>query len=292
MPDTNRALIETHIAIALIGLSGVFGKTIALPPELIVLGRVVLGALTLLVLSRFVRFPLYPGRRRDVLVLLGLGVLLAVHWYSFFESIRLSTIAIALVTYATFPVFTTFIEPLVFRDEKLRPRDVVLALAALGGVALVVPEFDLNSDMTRGVLWGVATGLSFAVLSVLNRRLVARQHALTITLYQFCGAALVLWPALVGYTGGFESGDIAELVLLGVVVTAGAHSLFIHAMRHIPARTASIVAALEPVYGVIFAIAVVGEIPGMRTVLGGVVILAVAWVAGRAAGRDAAATHS
>lgn len=281
MPETRRALIETHIAIALIGLSGVFGKTIALPPELIVLGRVVLGAVTLLLLAPFLGFAIRLARPRDVLVMMGLGVLLAFHWYSFFEAIRLSTIAIALVTYATFPVFTTFFEPLVFRGEGLRARDVLLAVAALAGVVLVVPEFNLGSDMTLGVIWGVACGASFAVLSVLNRRLVARHHALTITLYQFSGAALVLLPGLWAYTGGISRGDVFELVLLGVVVTAGAHSLFIHAMRLIRARTASIIAALEPVYGVIFAMAVVQEIPAMRTVLGGVVIMAVAWLAGR-----------
>jgi len=283
MPDIRRALIETHVAIALIGLSGVFGKTIDLPPELIVLGRVLLGAVTLLLLAPVFGYAVRLKRRRDTVVLLASGVLLAFHWYSFFESIRLSTIAIALVTYATFPVFTTFIEPLVFRAERLTLRDILLAGAALAGVVLVVPEFSLHSDMTQGVLWGVACGLSFAVLSVLNRRLVAQHHVLSITLYQFVGAALVLWPAVFFYTGGVGQGDMLELLVLGVVVTAGAHSLFIHAMRHIRARTASIIAALEPVYGVVFAVAIVGEVPALRTVLGGLVIMAVAWVAGRQA---------
>lgn len=265
-------LLEIHFAVFLFGMAGLFGKWIALPATLIVLGRVFFATLSLWIILRWRRRGISLGRRLDYLYLALLGVLLAVHWITFFEAIQVSTVAIGLLTFSTFPVFTALLEPLFFRERWLW-QDLLLAAVTFGGVALVVPRFDLDSVLTQGALWGVASGMTFAVLSILNRLYVQRYSSLVIAFYQDLVATLVLLPALWWLRPVFSLEEILLLVLLGVVFTATSHTLFINGLKSVEAKTASVIASLEPVYGIIAAAILLGEIPSLRILSGGLVIL-------------------
>lgn len=266
-------LLQVHAAVLLFGLAGLFGKFIALPAPLITLGRVVFAALALgiVLLAGGGGFRL---QRRDYWLLPLTGVVLALHWAAFFQSIQVSTVAVALLSFATFPVFVAFLEPFVSR-QPLRALDVALALTTLLGVALVVPSVELTNSITQGVLWGLLTAGSFAVLSLLNRHYVRRYASLTIAFYQDAAAAVVLLPFLLAAPQVIAPRELLLLALLGVIFTALAHTLFIQGLRGVKAQTASIIASLEPVYGIVFAVLLLGEIPAPRTLLGGAVILGV-----------------
>jgi drug/metabolite transporter (DMT)-like permease len=134
------------------------------------------------------------------------------------------------------------------------------------------------------VAWGVLSGFTFAVLSLLNRALVRRYPPLRLAFYQDAAALLALAPLLPGVWAPLGARDLALLALLGVACTALAHTLFIAALRTLPARTAALVSALEPVYGILLAAALLGELPTPRSLAGGALVLAaVAWVSlGRA----------
>jgi drug/metabolite transporter (DMT)-like permease len=214
-----------------------------------------------------------------------LGVLLAVHWTTFFQAVQTSGVALALITFSTFPTFVAFLEPL-FSREKLRAVDIVLAAAALAGIAILTPSFQLRDQATQGVLWGIASGLTFALLSLLNRKYVRQHSSITIALYQDGFAALALLPFVVPAWPAFTVRDVLLLAVLGVLCTAVAHSLFIAGLHGVRARTASMIACLEPVYGAALAAVVLGEIPTLRTLLGGTVVLGVAFYATLHAGRD------
>lgn len=157
--------------------------------------------------------------------------------------------------------------------------DVVLASLALAGVAILTPRFELRDRATQGVLWGVASGLTFALLSLLNRRYVRQYASMTIALYQDLFAAVALLPFVLVDWPALTLRDVLFLVILGVLCTAVAHSLFIAGMQGISARTASMIACLEPAYGALLAILFLHEIPASRTILGGILILAVAFYA-------------
>lgn len=266
-------LLQIHVAVLLFGLSGLFGKYVTLPAPLITLGRVVFAALALGIVLAATRSR-FALQGRDRLLLPLTGVVLAFHWAAFFQSVQVSTVAIALVSFATFPVFVTFLEPLVAR-QPLRGMDVVLALLTLAGAALVVPSFELSNNITQGVLWGLLTAGSFAVLSLLNRHYVRRYSSLLISFYQDVTAALVLLPFLLFYHQPVTPADLALLLVLGVIFTALAHTLFIQGLRGVKAQTASIISSLEPVYGIIFAAVPLAEIPTPRTLAGGAIILGV-----------------
>src|SRR5262245_17086574 len=275
MSPRARNLLQIHAAVFLFGLAGLFGKLLSVAPVIIVLGRVVFACLPLLLASLVWKLPLRPPSGRSLLAFAALGVLLAVHWTTFFQSVQAASVAVALITFSTFPVFVAFLEPLFFK-ERLRLRDVILAVVALGGVAVLMPGFDPGDGTTQGVCWGVASGFTFALLALLNRKYVRQHASITIALYQDLFAALALLPFAVAWWPALEVKDILLLLFLGMFCTALAHVLFIGGMRVIRARTASMIACLEPVYGTVLAAALLREVPSVRTLLGGVVILGVA----------------
>jgi drug/metabolite transporter (DMT)-like permease len=261
-----------HLAVLLFGLSGLFGKLLSLPPLIIVFGRTA-WAFAALVLLLVLRRQLFLPHRSDWELLLVSGAVLSLHWYTFFESIQVSSVAVGLVTFSSFPLFVTFLEPIFFR-ESLQKRDLATATLVVLGLLLVVPAYSFVNRVTLGAFWGVCSGASFAVLALMNRRFAIRSSALSIAAVQNGVAALVLLPFVWEVGFHFQGYDFWYLLFLGVVCTAFAHALFISGLAQIRAQTASVLAGLEPVYGILLALIVLGEQPAWRTLLGGGLILA------------------
>ncbi len=272
MMGINNSLAKVHVAVLLFGIAGLFGK-LALPPAVIVLGRVFFGALFLAAVLRYRKVPVAVRNRSHFLYLLLSGLILAVHWVAFFQSIKVSTVAIGVLTFATFPVFVSFLEPYFFR-EKLKARNVGAAIAAFAGVAFIIPAgFELENHLTQGVLWGVFSGFTFALLSLLNRRMVRDYSSIVVSFYQQGTATVLLLPALLLEPAALDAEAVLMLALLGIVFTGIAHSLFISSLKNISTQTASIIASLEPLYSVICAALLLGETPSFREVAGGIIIL-------------------
>lgn len=273
-PKQLRGLVFANVAVLLFGLAGVLGKLSVLPAPLIVFGRSFFAGLVLLLVCWLRHIPLRPKRSRDSYLLLGQGVLLALHWTAFFQAINVSNVAIGLLSFSSFPLFTAVLEPLLLHQRPSRVQ-IVAALLILPGIYLLVPSFTLQNQTTLGIMWGVLSGASFALLSVTNRWLGRTYSSLMISLYQDGIAAIVLLPAFFfTATGSFWTPhDLLILFILGVVCTALAHTLFIASMRDITAQSASLLASLEPVWGIIFGIVLLGAIPTTSTLLGGAIIL-------------------
>jgi drug/metabolite transporter (DMT)-like permease len=267
-------LLSANVAVLFFGMAGVLGTLSTLPSPLIVFGRVFFAGLVLLPLCLSQRLSLQPRRPRDGFFLVGLGVLLAIHWTTFFQSIAVSNVAVGLLSFSSFPLFTAALEPLLLRQRPSRIQ-VLAALLILPGIYLLVPSFTLQNQTTLGVFWGVLSGATFALLSVANRGLGQHYPSQIISLYQDGVATLVLLPALflVPTAAMWTPHALFILLLLGVFCTALAHTLFISSLRHITAQSASLLASLEPVWGIIFGILLLQQIPTPITLLGGVLIL-------------------
>ena len=266
--------IAANIAVLFFGLAGVLGKLSVLPAPLIVLGRVVFAGAVLLVACLLRRTSLRPKRRRDGLLLVGQGALLALHWTAFFQSINVSNVAIGLLSFSSFPLFTAALEPLLLKQRPSRVQ-IIAALLILPGIYLLVPSFTLQNRTTLGVAWGLLAGATFALLSVANRWLGRSYPSLTISFYQDGIAALVLVPALFLTPSAalWTLHELLILLVLGIVCTALAHTLFIASMRNITAQSASLLASLEPVWGILFGIVLLRDIPSLITLIGGAIIL-------------------
>jgi len=273
-PNKLRGLVFANVAVLLFGLAGVLGKLSVLPAPLIVFGRAFFAGLVLLAVCWFQHISLRPKRPQDGFLLLGQGVLLALHWTAFFQAINVSNVAIGLLSFSSFPLFTAMLEPLLLRQRPSRIQ-IVAALLILPGIYLLVPSFSLQNQTTLGVMWGVLSGASFALLSVTNRWLGRTYSSLMISLYQDGIAAIVLLPAFFLTAAGsfWTPHALLILLILGVVCTALAHTLFIASMRDITAQSASLLASLEPVWGIFFGVLLLGAIPTASTLLGGAIIL-------------------
>ena len=275
-----QSLLEIHSAVVLFGLAGLFGKWLALSPFIIVLGRVFFASMALLLFFLLTKRDMRITPAKNFPVFILLGFILAVHWVAFFHSIQISTVAVGLLSYSSFPVFTAFLEPLFFK-EKIKISTIFFALLCVFGIFLIIPQFDMNNSVYRGVLWGLFAGFTFSILTILNRKLSFRYSSLLITFYQDLWATFFLLPFFFVLRPSPSAKNILLLLVLGIFCTALSHSLFIKGMRHIQAQTAAIISSLEPVYGIVLALLILNEIPAFRTILGGTVILgttfAVTW---------------
>ena len=272
MPPRSRSLAEIHLAVFLFGFPGLFGKWLALPAVLIVFGRVLFACAALAAVMALGRASFRVSPRRDLFLFAVCGLVLAAHWTMFFRSVQVSSVAVGLLAYSSFPVFTAFLEPLLTR-ERWEPESLIYALLCVLGIGLIVPGFDFSDAVVRGVLWGLGAGLSFSFLSILDRQLASRHSSLSVAFYQDLLAGVFLVPAIFR-TGLPRSGrDWALIAVLGVFCTAAAHTLFIDGLKGVGARTASVLSSLEPVYGILLALVFLKESPSLRTIAGGAVVL-------------------
>ncbi|PZV20065.1 MAG: EamA family transporter [Leptolyngbya sp.] len=272
MPPPRTALLQVHASVFLFGLSGLFGKFLALPATVIVLGRTGFATLTLGLVLALGQTTIRLRSAKDLLGMALLGALLAFHWVSFFNSIQLATVAIGLLTFSSFPVFVTLLEPLLFKTPW-RWRDGAIALLVVIGVALVIPDYRLGSATTLGAIWGLLSGLSFALLQLINKGYRQRYGAVAIAFYQNLFAWLSLLAVGPLSSLALSTGDIGLLLILGVLCTAVAHTLFIESLAVLRTQTASVISALEPVYGIVLAALLLGEVPNLRTLLGGGLVI-------------------
>jgi len=283
-----RSLVELNFAVVLFAITGLFAKIVPLPVPSVIFGRSAVAALALLAYSLVMRTPIRPVRRGDLAVLLGLGVLLAVHWVTYFQAIRVSTVAVGIISLHVYPIITVLAEPIA-EGKRIRLPDVLLALVVLAGILILVGEFSITNTTSQGVLWGTVSAVAFTGRNLVIRRFIQRYSGATLMLYQTAASAIVLLPFIV-FTGGM--GDAIDewptFLLLGTVFTAFTQSLYAGSLKRLSAKTVSIVATLLPLHAAILAAIFLGEIPTLRTVIGGVVVLGAVLVETiRAAGKSA-----
>lgn len=267
------ALGALHIGALMFGLTGVFGKLAAASPTIIVFGRAAFAVIALACFSRFAsNTPWQKLQAADSRRLLLGGLLLAAHWVSFFMAVKVAGVAIATLGFASFPAFTVLLEGLIFR-ERIRANEILLVLLVSIGLVLVTPDFNLASDATHGLLWAVASGLLFSLLSLTNRAGSGRVPPVQAALCQNLVVGLCLLPLAAPHLSDVRPLDWLWIGLLGVFCTGLAHSLFVASLGVIKARTAAVVFAMEPVYGIAMAWLLFGETPTLRMLLGGVLII-------------------
>jgi len=281
---TSRAsLAALHAAVALFGFAGLFGKWLPWDPSAIVFGRTVVaaGVLAVVVLWR-------PAERGGPSAALAAnGLILAVHWVAFFAAIQVSTVAIGLLGFASFPLFVIVLERWLL-GRRWKAPEATTAVLVVAGLAMLVPTFALTDRTVQGLAWGMLSGFTFAWLTVRNRALGASRRPLAVALWQNAFAALCLAP-LVFRPGGpailVTPATLGLILLLGAVCTALAHTLFIASLSRLSAHTASVVTGLESVYGIALAALLLREIPDLRTCVGAALLVGAAIAASQRAAR-------
>lgn len=269
-----RALWHMHFATIFFGLSGVFAALIPASAVAVVWGRTAIAVVVLLMVCALKkRLPWQGVSWREMGQLMFIGCLLGIHWWAFFYAIQLGGVAIGTLGFSCFPAAIALIEAVVFKERLTRLEMVLIALISLGMV-LVTPQFEFANQATVGLLWGIFSGIVYAVIAAFNRAGASKRQASSMQAcwWQFFAIALVTAFAAP------QLGDLAPLAwlwlaCLGVLCTGLAYWLFIDSLSAIKARTAAMIFALEPVYAIAIAWLVLQDAPSMRMLLGGSLIV-------------------
>jgi drug/metabolite transporter (DMT)-like permease len=269
-----QSLFAVHLVAVLFGATGVLGELITADPAFITWGR---AAFAVVALALFGRLLLAQPRSSLIShgrwgMLLVSGIVLALHWVTFFISVKVGGIAIATLGFASFPAFITLIEWGLLREAVTRAEWTRLWLVSLG-LLLITPSFELSNSGTEGLLWGLLSGASFGVLAVLNRRYLSGVNAFAVAGLQNAVVFLVMSPWVIGSLPQISLVNWLWVAALGVLCTGLAHLLFVSSLRHLPARTAGLVVALEPIYAIAFAWWFFSQEPSLRTLLGAALII-------------------
>jgi len=230
------------------------------------------GFITLALILILTRDTFKLKSKNHYVCLTALGILFGLHWLTFFQSVKVSNVAIAVLSFSTFPIFVTFIEPIVFKT-KLKIKDIILSVITFIGVTFVIPEYNLSNHITTGVFWGILSAVAGAILAVYSKYFVNYYSGLLICFYHTISCTIFLFPFIITQKLSIETSDLLLIILHGTLFTAIAHAFYISSLKTIKTHLASIITCLEPVYAILFAALLLNEIPTIRTFLGGSIIL-------------------
>jgi drug/metabolite transporter (DMT)-like permease len=205
------------------------------------------------------------------------SIMLAIHWATFFVAVKVGGVAIATLGFASFPAFITLCEWAVLRERVTVSEWIILALVTFG-LLLVTPSFDFQDQSTIGLAWAIASGFTFAMFTLINRRAAKHLSAQQVAWWENLFVALMCWPFAIPLLGDSTLVDWVWIALLGVFCTALSHYLLVSALTVLNARSAGIVIALEPVYAIAFAALLFAQYPSSRALLGGAIMIgAITW---------------
>ncbi|RQO60023.1 DMT family transporter [Pseudomonas sp. KBW05] len=284
------ALTSAHITALLFGLTGIFGALIHASASVITFGRAAFALLALAVFAQLQDRALLRGLNLRKLSIYALsGLMLAAHWVTFFIAIKVGGVAVATLGFASFPAFITLLDMAVFRDRPHLAEALLLLLVSLG-LVLVTPSFELANQGTVGLLWGLASGLSFALLAMTNRRATDGRNGVQVVFWQNATVAVIMAPFAVFDLVDLGAVDWSNLAILGVLCTAVSQALFVKSLKGLNARSAGMIISLEPVYAIACAWWLFHEAPSWRMLAGAALIVLAILMSAQGEGKRVAVT--
>ena len=255
-----------------ISTSGVLGKYIAMPTEVIIWFRSAFAMVFLYAFCRYKKVSLEVHNIKTHVPLIISSLFMAGHWITYFYALKLSNVALGMLSLYTFPVITSLLEP-VFMKTKFNPIHLVLGIIVLVGLYILTPEFNLESSMMQGVLFGLFSALCYAIRILILKQHVENYRGSMLMFYQTFVISIVLLPVMFFMDlSGFQS-QYPFLLLLALLTTAIGHSLMVHSLKFFSASAATIISSVQPIFGIILAFFFLGEIPHINTYIGGALIL-------------------
>lgn len=264
--------LEINLAMLLLSTSGPFGKFITLPVPLTIAIRALLALVFLLLYCKFKGISFGLGSRDRWPILLS-GLLMAAHWLAYFHALQLSNVAIGMLSLFTYPVFTSFLEPL-FLKTRFQKIHLLLGLLVLFGIYFLVPDFSLDNQNTVAIGYGLFSALCYAIRNLILKTKVDRYQGSLLMTYQMVIVSIVLLPAYFSYDLNAIGQQWEGLLGVALITTVLGHTMFINCFRHFSVTTVSILSSIQPVYGILIGALFLSELPGWSTVLGGILILA------------------
>ena len=260
------------LATLFISTSGVLGKYIAMPTEVIIWFRASLAMVFLYIFCRFKKIDLKIKSPKDYKPFLISGVFMGAHWVTYFYALKLSNVALGILSLFTFPILITLLEPL-FLKVKFNPIYILFGLMVLTGLYIITPEFNIESSQVKGILFGILSAFCYSIRILILKQHVANYNGTMLMFYQTVITTVLLLPVLFIMDLSALKSQFPYLLLLALLTTAVGHSLMLHSLKFFSASTASIISSLQPVFGIILAFIFLSETPTTNTFFGGSLIL-------------------
>ncbi len=237
------------------GFTGILGDHINMDSARITLYRTAIALLVILPVLLIYKSNKLPDKKQ-IFRLLGVGIIVGLHWFAFFYAIKVSNVSIAVVCMASSALFTSILEPLFFK-RKIFVSELILSVVTIVGIIAI---FGFEYHYYLGIIYGLICALLSAVFTVLNGQLIKETSPLHITLYEMLGATLTM-AIIIAIMGGYHTDmlvgsfmDWGFLLILGIVCTVGAFMASVWIMNYVTPFTVSISLNMEPIYTIIIAL--------------------------------------
>jgi drug/metabolite transporter (DMT)-like permease len=258
------------------GFIAVLVAAVDLGAETLAFGRLAIAAITLAVVATVWRGlgALRPGGRLPALVLLG--ILQASHWLLFFVAVKQGSVALAVLTFYTAPVFIAIAAPLLLREPVSNVALGALVPGAVG-IGLVCSAGQGVGFSVTAVLAGLGSAVSYAGLVIVAKRLLrARAEPVTVAFWDCLVGAVAVAPLLLAADRVLPSdiGELGTVLLLGIVFTGLSTLVYATLLRRVTAQAAGVLTFLEPVAAVLLAAVLLDEHLSARVIAGGALVLA------------------
>ena len=270
--------ITLYSAIILLAANALFSKSIPLDAITITQVRSCIAnfalALFLLVIKKGIRIGGWKKQRGIYL----LGILMGLHWVTYFHAMQVSSVAVGMLSLYTFPVIIVFMEAAI-NKRKPRISDVISAVVILIGIFILSGgNFNFSSSNTlEGIVSGLASAIFFSSRNLIQKYRFADVGSEHLMFYQVIAIAVIFLPFM-DYQGVFTLApvDWLQFLMMGVFTTACAHTFLVLSYKNFSAKTVAMISCLQPVLGALFAWIILGEIITVPVIIGGSIILSIA----------------
>ena len=269
-----------HLIIFIWGFTGILGKLIHLSSEQIVWYRCFIAFISMFIALKLFKLPISIPSKTHFWATLGVGVLVAMHWWTFYQSIYLSTASLGILCLSTVTLHVTWLEPLLFR-KKFSLLEFFMGLLVVIGIYIVSDDFKGNEF--EALIWGLISALCAALFSVFNAQLVQKIPSTAMSIHEM-GIGFLFLTGVLFFQGKLDTSifemtfsDALWLLFLGIVCTCVSFIVTIEVMKKLGAFTVSLSINLEPVYTIILAVIILNEhtLLGYKFYIGATVILLV-----------------
>ncbi|MEO6950149.1 MAG: DMT family transporter [Ginsengibacter sp.] len=256
-----KAFLQLHLAILLAGFTAILGKLIELNEGYLTLYRMVISAVTLgvilIIRKAFIKIPL-----KRILQMLGVGCIVALHWVSFYGSIKYSNVSVSVTCLSAIGFFTSIFEPIIMR-RRFDIGEMLLGLLAIAGIYLI---FNFYPEFKLGIIFGIISAMLACLFPIFNKSFLKTVKPVMVTFYEMSGGVLALFIILPIYFGFFPASyfipttsDFLWLLVLSWACTVFAFILSLNALQHLSAFTTNLSYNFEPIYSIILAFIIFKE---------------------------------
>ncbi len=270
-----KGLFSLHGGLLLFGGTALFSQTIHLSALDMTAWRCLIAGVLLLGWLQLRGRPLSFEHSRHNLGILGLSVLMGLHWVTYFHSMQIAGVTVGILALFTFPVMTVLLEP-VFDRVRLKGKDLFAALLVVAGITLMTPSLNPDDPIALGVFWGVISAFLFTLRNLFMKKYYSQYSPLLTMGWQSLLVALMLLPFVSDEVLSLPGEQWFQLFLLATVFTAAPHTLLANSLRYLKAASISLISCLQPVYGALLAFLILGEQAETMTLIGGSLIIAAA----------------